>query len=103
MLEGIPSKPLEFKVIPRKSVMMEAGDTILVELWFKLGESETESTVYLAYDSEEAHSRIDFPGIVVPEALLPLLLVVPLLPGLMKVFGGRLTRSLGSVVGRDSQ
>jgi hypothetical protein len=98
LLEGIPRKPLEFKVAPRKAALIEEGDTILVELWFKLRESESESTVYLAYDSEEAHSRIDFPGIVMPEALFPLLLVAPLLPGLMKVFGSRQTRSLGSIV-----
>ena len=98
LLEGIPRKPLEFKVAPRKPALIEEGDTILVELWFKLGKSDSESTVYLAYDSEEAHSRIDFPGIVVPEALLPLLLVAPLLPELMKTFGNRSSRSLVSVV-----
>ena len=98
LLEGIPRKPLEFKVAPRKPALIEEGDTILVELWFKLGKSDSESTVYLAYDSEETHSRIDFPGIVVPEALLPLLLVAPLLPELMKTFGSRSSRSLVSVV-----
>ncbi len=95
--EGIPAEPLEFKVVPRKPVLIEEGDTVLVELWFKLGQSEGEPTVYLAYDSEEAHSRVEFPGIVLPEALLPLLLVAPLLPGLMKVFGSSWKKSVGSV------
>ncbi|MCW3989954.1 MAG: glycosyltransferase [Candidatus Bathyarchaeota archaeon] len=98
LLEGIPSRPFEFKVVPRKPVLIEEGDTILVEIWFKLGESEGESIVYLAYDSEEAHSQVEFPGIVMPEALLPLLLVAPLLPGLMKVFGSGRKKSVGSVV-----
>lgn len=98
LMEGIPSKPLEFKVVPRKPVLIKEGDTILVELWFKLGASDGESTVYLAYDSEDAHSQVEFPGIVMPEALLPLLLVAPLLPGMMKVFGRARKRSLGSPV-----
>jgi hypothetical protein len=98
LLEGIPSRPLEFKVVPRKPVLIEEGDTILVELWFKLGQSDSETTVYLAYDSEEAHSQVEFPGIVMPEALLPLLLVAPLLPGLMKVFGSGRKRRGGTVV-----
>ncbi len=37
LMEGLPSKPLEFNVVPRKPVLIKEGDTILVELWFKLG------------------------------------------------------------------
>jgi hypothetical protein len=96
--EEIPSIPLEFKVVTRKQVLIEKGDTILVELWFKLREPGGKSTVYLAYDSEETNSRIEFPGIVMPEALLLLLLVAPILPGLMKVFRSDRKKSLSSFV-----
>lgn len=98
LMEGIPTSPLEFKVVPRKPVLMKDGDTIRIEFWFKLRESDSETTVYLAYDSEEAHSRVEFPGIVMPEALLPLLLVAPLLPGLMKILNNSLRTSRGSDV-----
>lgn len=98
LLEGIPAEPLEFKVVPRRPVLIEEGDTILVEFWFKLGEPDFESTIYLAYDSEDAHSQVEFPGIVMPEALLPLFLIAPLLPGLMKVFGSGRKKSVDSVV-----
>lgn len=97
-MEGIPTSPLEFKVVPRKPVLMKDGDTIRIEFWFKLRESDSETTVYLAYDSEEAHSRVEFSGIVMPEALLPLLLVAPLLPGLMKILNNSLRTSRGSDV-----
>ena len=98
LTDGIPDMPLEFKIVSRKPALIEAGETIFVELWSKLGESNKESTVYLAYDSEDAHSRVEFPGIVMPEALLPFILVVTLLPELMKIMKNSPRTSVGSEI-----
>jgi len=40
-------------------------------------------TYYLEYDSKERDSRVGFPGIVLPERLLPLLPLAPLIPALV--------------------
>jgi len=55
-----------------------AGRTFLVEILLKAKDDEI---IHFDYDSEGKHSRIEFPGIVVPESLIPLLLIAPIIPG----------------------
>jgi cellulose synthase/poly-beta-1,6-N-acetylglucosamine synthase-like glycosyltransferase len=73
--------------------MFRQGSTILLEIWLRAA-AGGEKTIYFDYDSHGAHSRIDFPGIVMPEGLLPLLLMAPLIPtaalGLRRIREGRL-------------
>jgi hypothetical protein len=73
--------------------MFREGCTILLELWLRAA-GGGERAIYFDYDSHAAHSRIDFPGIVMPEGLLPLLLVAPVIPalalGLRRISEGRL-------------
>jgi hypothetical protein len=80
--DSLPSSPVELSIEMKKSRKFEEGHSILVEILFKTkGKDEVDgSTVFLAYDSISAHSRIEFPGIVMPESLLPLVLIVPLIP-----------------------
>jgi len=65
---------------PVKSITFKEGHSILVEIRIKSHSKEKETTYFLSYDSEDAWSRIEFPGIVVPEKVLPLILVAPLIP-----------------------
>ena len=63
-----------------KSIKFREGHSIIVEILFK---GEDGWTFYLDYDSTEKHSRVDFPGMVMPESLLPLLILAPLIPGIV--------------------
>ena len=78
--DGVPSSPVELSFHLLKGYEFEVGHSILVEIWMKIkGRDRIQGlTVYVAYDSSSAHSRIEFPGIVMPESLLPLVLVAPL-------------------------
>ncbi len=80
--DSLPISPVELSIEMKKARKFEEGHNILVEIWFKTkGKDEVENiTVYLAYDSISAHSRIEFPGIVMPESLLPFVLIAPLIP-----------------------
>jgi cellulose synthase/poly-beta-1,6-N-acetylglucosamine synthase-like glycosyltransferase len=73
--------------------MFREGCTILLEIWIRAA-AGGERAIYFDYDSQATHSRIDFPGIVMPEGLLPLLLVAPFIPavalGLRRIRDGRL-------------
>jgi len=73
--------------------MFRKGCTILLELWLRAA-GDGERAIYFDYDSHTARSRIEFPGIVMPEGLLPLLLVAPVIPvvalGLRRIREGRL-------------
>lgn len=74
-----PHEPIELNSKPVKSKTFKEGHTILVEIHLK-SDSVTETTYYFDYDSKKKHSRIEFPGIVVPESVLPLIFVAPLIP-----------------------
>jgi hypothetical protein len=63
-----------------KPRMFRKGSTILVEIWTRLKEEGLGHTVYLDYDSQQTHSRIYFPGIVMPESILPFFLLVGSIP-----------------------
>ncbi|MFQ6052878.1 MAG: glycosyltransferase [Candidatus Bathyarchaeia archaeon] len=70
-------KKLESRAIKKKK--FEEGHTLLVEVRLK-SESNKETTYRFHYGSIDRRSRIEFPGIVVPEEVLPLVLVAPLIP-----------------------
>jgi hypothetical protein len=74
-----PEDPVVLEGKPVHSKKFSAGSSILIEIWFK-GNGKDEITCYFDYDSEEKHSRVEFPGIVMPESLLPLILVAPVIP-----------------------
>jgi len=78
-LEKEPESPVVLEGKPTHSKKYSAGSSILIEIWFK-GDVKDEITCYFDYDSEEKHSRVEFPGIVMPESLLPLMLVAPVIP-----------------------
>lgn len=68
---------LEGKAVNSKKYL--AGYSILTEIWLKSKEGEG-IMCFFEYDSGKKHSRIEFPGIVMPESLLPLMIVSPLIP-----------------------
>jgi len=59
---------------PVSARRIERGHTLLVEIWLR-GES---GVYHLHYGSEG--TRVEFPGIIVPEKSLPLLPIAPLIP-----------------------
>jgi len=89
-----PSHPVEVESEPINFKRFSAGDSILVELWLKGNQNDT--VYYFDYGSSERRSRIEFPGIVMPEMLLPLMPIAPAIPSLAliiyrrsKTFGSR--------------
>jgi cellulose synthase/poly-beta-1,6-N-acetylglucosamine synthase-like glycosyltransferase len=74
-----PNLPLELKSKPLGSKKFKSGHTILVDVYLKrCGEEDV--TYYLDYGSNEKNSRIEFPGLVMPESVLSLIAVAPLIP-----------------------
>ena len=71
--------PIELESDPVKSITFEEGHSILVEILLK-SDSNEDTTYYFAYDSKKSWSRIEFPGMVVPERALILFFVAPLIP-----------------------
>jgi hypothetical protein len=86
--DSLPSSPVELSFDLTKSYKFKEGHSILFEIWIKIqGRDRIQDlTVYLAYDSSSAHSRIEFPGIVMPESLLSFMLIAPLLPLMVRKF-----------------
>jgi cellulose synthase/poly-beta-1,6-N-acetylglucosamine synthase-like glycosyltransferase len=86
--DSLPSSPVELSLDLMKSFEFEEGHSILVEIWIKIkGQDRIQGlTVYMAYDSCSAHSRIEFPGVVMPESLLSFMLVAPLVPLMVRKF-----------------
>ncbi len=72
-----PSEAIRLPVEVQKSVMFRTGHSIVVEIWV-IGEGDEK--YYLDYDSLSKESVIEFPGIVMPEYLLPFMLIAPLIP-----------------------
>ncbi len=78
-LEEEPEDPVILEGRPVQSKKFSTGSSILVEVYFK-GTPKEEISCYFDYDSEEEQSRIEFPGIVMPESLLPIILGAPIIP-----------------------
>jgi cellulose synthase/poly-beta-1,6-N-acetylglucosamine synthase-like glycosyltransferase len=78
-LEREPEDPIILEGKPVHSKKFSVGSSLLVEIWFK-GDPKDEITCYFDYDSEEKHSRVELPGIVMPESLLPVMLIAPVIP-----------------------
>ena len=74
-----PSAPTLLESDAVKSITFEEGNTILVEIRLK-SDNEEETTYFFEYDSNEKNSRIEFPGVVVPENVLPLIFIAPFIP-----------------------
>ena len=72
-----PDKPVILPMYNNKSNKFRAGHSIAVEIQF-IGESGWR--FYIDYGSKGKHSKIEFPGMVMPESLLPLLLIAPAIP-----------------------
>ena len=66
----------------------QENHTIMVKI--EIFASSKKYTYYFAYDSEDRHSYVDFPGIVVPENTLIILFLAPVIPILMKKIRERL-------------
>jgi len=86
--DSLPSSPVELSFDLTKSYKFKEGHSILFEIWIKIqGRDRIQDlTVYLAYDSSSANSRIEFPGIVMPESLLSFMLIAPLVPLMVRKF-----------------
>jgi len=79
-----PDEPIELFIDTHRAKRFDAGDSIIVEIWFRsTGESRR---FYIEYDSVDTPSRVEFPGIVMPEGLMPVLLVAPFIPAIVKWF-----------------
>jgi cellulose synthase/poly-beta-1,6-N-acetylglucosamine synthase-like glycosyltransferase len=72
-----PEDPVLLPVEVQKSIEFRAGHSIVAEVWV-IGEGC--ERYFLDYDSASKHSKIDFPGIVMPESLLPFMLIAPFIP-----------------------
>lgn len=72
-----PDEPVILPMYNNKSIKFRKGHSIAVEILF-IGESGW--SFYIDYGSKSKHSKIEFPGMVMPESLLPLLLIAPAIP-----------------------
>ncbi|MCD6479981.1 glycosyltransferase, partial [Candidatus Bathyarchaeota archaeon] len=83
---GLSSEPLRLSIAtpPVSSRLIEKGHTLLVEIWLR-----GEGGIYLLHYGYEG-TRVEFPGIIVPENALPLLSLAPLIPvAVLRVKGRR--------------
>ncbi|UCD44383.1 MAG: glycosyltransferase [Candidatus Bathyarchaeota archaeon] len=72
-----PNEPVILPIYNNKSIKFRAGHSIAVKILF-IGESGW--SFYIDCGSKSKHSKIEFPGMVMPESLLPLLLIAPAIP-----------------------
>jgi hypothetical protein len=72
--------PLVFNMGAQKKKKFDEGHSIMMEISLK---SEVGTELKLDYDSEGQHSRVEFPGMIMPESLLPLLILAPVIPGIV--------------------
>jgi len=87
-LEEEPEDPVILEGRPVRSKKYSSGSSILVEIYFK-GTPKEEINCYFDYDSEEEPSRIEFPGVVMPESLIPIILGAPIIPVVVLRMRGR--------------
>jgi cellulose synthase/poly-beta-1,6-N-acetylglucosamine synthase-like glycosyltransferase len=75
-----PTQPVLLKIENSKIKKFEVGHSILVEIWLKNDDDDHDSRAYyLDYDSLNKHSRIEFPGMVMPENLTPLITIASII------------------------
>jgi len=83
---GLSNETLRLSIAtsPLSSRLIEKGHTLLMEIWLK-----GEGGVYLLHYGYGG-TRVEFPGIIVPENMLPLLSLAPLIPvAVLRVKGRR--------------
>ena len=81
-----PEDPVIFNMGAQKKKKFDEGHSIMLEVSLK---GEAGDNLVLDYDSENQHSRIEFPGMIMPESLLPLLILAPVIPGIVVILRGR--------------
>ena len=81
-----PDEALTLPAEVIKSIKFREGHSIIVEILFK---GEDGWTFYLDYDSTEKHTKVDFPGMVMPESILSLLIFAPVIPAIVMKLRGR--------------
>lgn len=80
LINESPIQPVLFKIENSKIKKFEARHSILVEIWLKNDDSDCDVvTYYLDYNSSIKHSRIEFPGMVMPENLTHLIVITPII------------------------
>jgi hypothetical protein len=81
---NFPKNPVIIS-LEMKSMKFVEGHSICAEIWIKSENSfDQDMIVYFAYDSIIAQSRIELPGIVMPESLLSFLIITPMIPFIIK-------------------
>jgi hypothetical protein len=85
-----PESPLILSTYVNKSIKFRKGHSIVVEILFS---EEAGASFYLDYGSQSKHSKIDFPGMVMPESIMLMLLIAPMIP--IAVLKFRRRRELG--------
>lgn len=73
-----PENSLKLVINNRKANKIKDDHSILIEFWFR--KKGSNATIYLDYDSSSKNSKVDFPGMVMPESLLLYLILAPILP-----------------------
>ena len=81
-----PEDPLVFNMGAQKKKKFDEGHSIMLEISLK---SEAGTELKLDYDSEDQHSRVEFPGMIMPESLLFLLILAPVIPWIVVKLRGR--------------
>lgn len=69
--------PLVLSAYVNYSIKFREGHSIIVEILFN---GETGASFYLEYGSRDKNSKVDFPGMVMPESIIPVLLIAPMIP-----------------------
>ena len=75
-----PTEPIILVIDNPKNHVYEAGSSILLEIWVSNNEGVNSRTYYLDYDATSKNSRVVFPGMVMPESIIPVLLIAPMIP-----------------------
>ncbi len=76
--DSSPENPLKLTIKTQKAKKIKRDHSILIEFWFRM--KGYDATLYLDYDFSSKNSKVDFPGMVMPESLLPYLILAPILP-----------------------
>lgn len=75
-----PTQPVLLKIENSKVKKFETGHSILVEIWLKSDDGDRDATTYfLDYGFLNKHSRLEFPGMVMPENLMHMIVIVPII------------------------
>jgi cellulose synthase/poly-beta-1,6-N-acetylglucosamine synthase-like glycosyltransferase len=85
-----PESPLILSTYVNKSIKFREGHSIVVEILFN---GEAGASFYFEYGSQDRNSKVDFPGMVMPESIMLILLIAPMIP--IAVLKLRRRRELG--------